>query len=227
MCYNPKVMRRLEILIMALIASSLALFAQTSPQDVIARLERNLASLQSFQADFEQTSYSNSIAIPFREKGRLHFQKPDRMRWEYTSPEPKTFVFKEGLLLSYFPEDNQLWRQKIPPEEYENEILAILAGRARLTEKYKVEPSPFPEAGPDAAQFKLTPKDEGETAYLLLEIDQKSWMIRRVVLFDWANNKNEFAFSRMKINPRMGKDLFEIKVPPDCEIIDGDTPPKK
>jgi len=224
------VMRRVEIIILAYAASSLALFAQTPPQaprDVIARLERNLASLQSFQADFEQTSYTTSVATPFREKGRVHFQKPDRMRWEYTSPELKTFVFKEGLLLSYFLEDNQLWRQKIPPEEYENEILALLAGRARLTEKYKVEPSPFPEAGPDAAQLKLTPKEEGETAYLLLEIDRKSWMIRRVVLFDWTGNKNEFAFNRMKINPRMAKDLFEIKVPPDCEIIDGDTPPKK
>jgi len=227
MCYNSKVMKRLEFFILAYAALSPALSAQTPPQDVIARLERNLASLQSFQADFEQTSYAISVATPFREKGRVHFQKPDRMRWEYTSPEPKTFVFKEGLLLSYFPEDNQLWRQKIPPEEYENEILALLAGRARLTEKYRVEPSPFPEAAPDAAQLKLTPKEEGETDYLLLEIDQKSWMIRRVVLFDWSGNKNEFVFSRMKINPRMGKDLFEIKVPPDCEIIDGDPLPKK
>jgi len=29
-----------------------------------------------------------------------------------------------------FPEDNQLWRQTIPKEKYETEIMALLAGRA-------------------------------------------------------------------------------------------------
>jgi outer membrane lipoprotein carrier protein len=91
--------------------------AQTAPLDIIARLEQNLRGLTSFQADFEQTSSSSSLSTPLKEKGRLFVKKDDLMRWDYTDPEKKTFVFNAGLLLSYFPEDNQLWRQRIPPED--------------------------------------------------------------------------------------------------------------
>ena len=73
----------------------------------------------------------------------------------------------------------------------------------------------------------MTPKEEGETAYILLEIDARTYLLRRVVLFDWADNKNEFTFSRLKTNPRLGPDIFTIKVPAGCEIIDDVAPRKR
>jgi outer membrane lipoprotein carrier protein len=219
-CYNFKDMRKISVILGIAGALAGGLSAQTRPQDAVAKLERTLATLTSFQADFEQTFYSTSISKPLREKGRLSYQKPDLMRWEYAAPEPKTYVYREGLLLSYFPEDNQLLKQRIPPEKYEMEIGGILAGKARLTENYAVEDSPFPGAGPNAVQLKLTPKTEGENAYILVEIDSQSWMLRRVVRFDWAGNRSEYVFSRLKSNPRFARDVFEVKVPPDCQIIE-------
>jgi len=211
----------------ALASAVLPLDAQESPQAIIAKVQGTLASLASFQAEFEQTSYSTSVSTPFKEKGRLFFKKPDLMRWEYKGPEEKIYVYKEGILLSYFPEDNQLLRQKIPEEQYEIEILALLAGRGNLTEKYLIESSPFPGESPQVAQLKLTPKAEGEYAYILLEIDRKSAFFRRAIFFDWAGNKTEFIFAKIKTNVRYPKDLFEIKVPPDCEIIDDEPLRKK
>ena len=149
------------------------------------------------------------------------------MRWDYTDPERKTFVFNAGLLLSWFPEDNQLWRQRIPPEDFEGDIPAILTGKARLAERYDVQTSPFPGSGPGAPQLRLTPKSDPDGSIILVEIDPSTWMLRRAVLFDWAGNKTEFVFSRFKANPRLGAGQFEIKVPPDCEIIDGEPPRKK
>jgi outer membrane lipoprotein carrier protein len=226
-CYNLSVMKKIAFSLAILAALAAGLAAQLNPRDVIARLEKNLLALESFQADFEQSSYQSAVSTPLREKSRVAFQKPERMRWDYTDPEPKTFVFKEGLLLSYFPEDKQLWRQRIPSEQHENDILGLLSGKARLTDKYALEPSPFPGAGPNAAQIKLTPKQDEDNEYILLEVDQKSWLIRRAVLFDWAGNKTEFVFSKAKTNVRLAKDAFDIKVPPDCEVIDGEAPRKK
>jgi outer membrane lipoprotein carrier protein len=201
--------------------------AQSTPREIVARFEKNLRSLTSFQADFEQTSSSSSLSTPLREKGRLTVKKDDLMRWDYTSPEKKTFVFNAGLLQSYFPEDNQLWRQRLAPEDYEGDIPAILTGKARLAERYDVEDSPFPGSGPGSPQLKLTPKAGEEGSFILIEIDPSTWMLRRAVLFDWAGNRTEFAFSRFKANPRLEARFFEIKVPADCEIIDGEPPRKK
>jgi outer membrane lipoprotein carrier protein len=210
---------------LALLAASLA--APITPQDVVARLEKNLLSLDSFQADFEQISYSATVSAPLREKGKVLFQKPERMRWDYADPEPKTFLFKAGLLQSYFPEDKQLWRQQLEPEQYENDIVGLLSGKSRLIEKYTVESSPFPGAGPNAAQVKLTPKQDEENGYILLEVDQAAWLVRRAVLFDGEGNKTEFVFSRAKTNVRPARDAFDLKVPADCEILEGEPPRKK
>jgi len=213
------------VLLAALVCAVLP--AQETPQAVLARMEKTLGGIGAFQADFEQSSYSMTVSRPLLQKGRLTFRKPDAMRWEYAGPEKSIYVFKDGLLLSYFPDDNQLWRQRIPKEKYETEILALLAGRGSLTLKYIVEESPFPGAAPNSAQLKLTPREEGEYSYLLLEIDRAGALIRRVIFFDWAGNKTEFAFSRFKTGIKPADDVFQIKVPKDCEIIDDAGPIKR
>jgi outer membrane lipoprotein carrier protein len=201
--------------------------AQEPPQAVLARMERAFAGMTSFQADFVQSATSMTTMAPLPQKGRVFFRRPDAMRWEYGSPEKNVYVFKAGLLLSYFPEDNQLWRQRIPPEKSQSEILDLLSGKGGLASKYVVENSPFPESAPGSAQLKLTPREEGEYSYFLLEIDRPSGLIRRAIFFDWGGNRTEFTFSKLKPGARLADATFEIKVPKDCEIVDETGPLKR
>ncbi len=193
---------------------------QDAERDILARTEQTLAGLDSFQADFEQSYFSMTVSTPLREKGRLFYQKPGRMRWEYRGGSSQIVVLNDGVMETFVPEENQLIRQKIPEEQADGAIIGLLSGRAGLTEAYRVENSPFPGAKGPVHQLKLTPLEEGETAYLLVEIDARTYFLRRVILFDWAGNKNEFTFSRLKTNPRLGPDVFTIKIPDGCEIID-------
>jgi outer membrane lipoprotein carrier protein len=211
----------------ALILSAGTVFGQTQPRDILVRAENALAALNSFQADFEQAFFSTTVSTPLREKGRLFFQKPGRMRWVYEGTSSQIVVLKDGVIETYDPEENQLLRQKLPEGQTDTAIFGLLSGQARLSEAYEVENSPFPGAEGPVYQLKLTPKEEGETAYILLEIDARTYLLRRVVLFDWAYNKNEFVFSRLKTNPRLGSETFKIAVPPGCEIIDNVAPRKR
>lgn len=220
-------MKRVCSILLAAALSCSVLPAQETPQTLLLRMEKTLASIDAFQSDFEQSSYSQAVSKPLFQKGRLTFRKPDQMRWEYAAPEKNIYVFKDGLLLSYFPEDNQLWRQRIPKEKYETEILALLAGRGSLAQKYAVEDSPFPGGGPGIVQLKLTPKEDSDYSYLLLELDRAGASIRKVIFFGWGNDKQEFAFSRFKTGIKPSDDLFQIKVPKDCEIIDETRPIRK
>jgi outer membrane lipoprotein-sorting protein len=210
-----------------LILAGGTLFGQAQPRDILVRAEKALAALHSFQADFEQAFFSTTVSTPLKEKGRLFFQKTGRMRWVYEGPSSQIIVLRDGVLETYDPEENQLHRQILPKEQTDTAIFGLLSGQARLSETYDVENNPFPGAEGPVHQLKLTPKEEGETAYILLEIDARTYLLRRVVLFDWAYNKNEFTFSRLKINPRLGPDTFIIAVPDGCEIIDDVTPRKR
>jgi outer membrane lipoprotein carrier protein len=198
-----------------------------SPQEAVRNLEKRLASLHSLQADFDQAYFPASIATPLEERGRFSFERPERMRWEYLEPEPKVYIYKEGLSLAYFPEDNQLFRYALTPEEKDSAIFTLLTGRARIEDEYLVEAGDLPSERKDRLQLKLTPKKESEFSHILLEIDQGTWLIEKAVFFDLGGNRQEFRFRRSRANPRLGPATFELKVPPGAEIIEDLPPPKK
>lgn len=198
---------------------SLLCFSSTA-EDVALKAEMKIHSLQSLQANFDQIYYSSTLSTPLKEKGKFYFKKPHLMRWEYKDPEEKIFLVKEKIFLWYIPEDKELTRGSLSEEQHESEILSLLSGQRRLSDNYLIEFSPFPTEKPKGWQLKLTPKEENEYSHILLEIDKKSWLIRKIIFFDWAGNKTEFQFNRIKINVRFPQNVFELKVPPDVEIIE-------
>jgi len=198
-----------------------------SAEEIALKAEKKLQSFQSLQANFEQFLYSTSVSTPLDERGKFYFKKPDLMRWEYEEPEKKVWLYKDGTFLFYIPEDNQLIRSSQSKEKYESEILAILSGQKSLRDNYQIEFNPFPTDEPKAWQLKLTPKVEGEHSFILLEINEKSWLIQKAVFLDWAGNKTEFHFSQIKTDVRLSPKVFELKVPRDCEVIEEESTPKK
>jgi outer membrane lipoprotein carrier protein len=195
-------------------------------EDTALKVESKLRSVQSIQSNFNQIYYSSSVSTPLIERGKFYFKKPDLMKWEYKDPEEKIFLYKEGAFLQYFPEDKELYRSYSSKEMYESEILSLLSGKKRLNDNYLIEPSPFPSENKKAPQLKLIPREEGEYTHILLEIDEKTWLIRRAIFFDWAGNKNEFKFSQIKTDVRLSNKVFELKIAADVEIIEDESDKK-
>jgi outer membrane lipoprotein carrier protein len=200
---------------------SLSSFSQTA-EEVVSQLEKTLYSTQTLQAHFEHHFYSAVVSTPLKEKGRLYFQKPDKMRWEYTDPEHNIYLFEGERYQYYFVEDNQLMRGSISDEGHESEILYILTGQKNIADYYSSELSPFPTDNPRNAQIKLTPKKEEDGSYLLLELDKNGWQIHKIIFMDWEGNKTEFQFHDIKVNASLPKNIFELKLPSDVEIIERD-----
>ncbi|TEU04150.1 MAG: outer membrane lipoprotein carrier protein LolA [Candidatus Aminicenantes bacterium] len=198
----------------------LSLFSfSTTVDDVVINVERKLRSMRSLQANFNQIFYASSVSTPLNEKGKFYFQKPNWMRWEYKDPEEKIFLYKEGVFLFYFPEDKEVIQSELSKEMYESEILTLFSGQKQLKDEYTIEFSPFPSESQKTWKLKLTPKEESDYTHILLEIDEKTWLIRKAIFFDWAGNKSEFQFSQIKTNVRFSDKVFELELPPDVEII--------
>jgi len=223
----PPLSRPLVILAILCIAFTASFSITISPQEAVRGLEKKFASLRSLQADFDQAYYPASIATPLEEKGRFSFERPERMRWEYLEPEPKVYIYKEGLSLAYFPEDQQLFRFTLTSEEKDSAIFSLLTGRARIEDDYLVEAADFASDRKNPLQLKLTPKEEGEFSHILLEIDPAAWLIEKAIFHDLGGNRQEFRFRAIRANPRLDPAIFELAVPPGTEIIDDQPPPKK
>lgn len=206
---------------LALLAGAWA--AQTSavpPEEAVANLERALKAVRTLRADFEQLYYSMSVTEPLREKGELLFEKPDRMRWEYTSPQDKVFLYKDRVLETYLAEDKQLTRSPVAEEALKSDIFGIFLGTMSFADAYTIESNPFPTDAGRVSQVKLTPKTEGDYSHILLEIDEATWLLRRAIFLEWAGAKREFVFSRVRTGVRLPSGAFTLKVPPGTEVID-------
>lgn len=189
-----------------------------------AKLEQALRNVKSLQAEFDQYYYSVTVSTPLHEKGRFYFRKPDLMRWEYIDPDPKVFLYKDEVFSQYYPEDNQLIRSGLSKAQYESEILTLLSGQKRLKDDYLVEQDVSTPAARAAGRLKLTPRVEGDYAWITLEPDPRTGLIARAVFQDWAENRTEFIFSKIKENAALKPSVFTLTVPPDCEIIDDTSP---
>lgn len=196
-----------------------ALLFPQSAADITQKVETTLLSFKTLQAEFTQVYYSSSVSTPLEEKGRLFLQKPGWMKWVYTEPEEKIFLLKEGLLLEYLPEENQLLEKRLSEQEDGTEILNLLTGERSISEHYTVELFTFPTENKDVYQLKLIPLAEEADTFILLEVNKRTWIMQKLISFDWTGNKQEFQFYDIITDVDFPKNTFELEVPPGTEII--------
>jgi outer membrane lipoprotein carrier protein len=196
--------------------------AETAPaaEEAVAKLQKALQAVTTLQARFEQLHYSMAISEPLRERGDLFLEKPDKMRWAYKDPQDKVFLYQAGVLEMYLPDEKQLTRTPVSEEALRSDIFGLLLGTVTFRDAYVVENNPFPTDAARVRQVKLTPKAEGEFSHILLEIDETTWLLRRAIFLEWAGNKREFIFSRVRTGGRIPAATFTLRVPPGTEIID-------
>ncbi len=193
---------------------------------VVEELEKKLGSIKSLEAEFIHIYLPTHQTRRLEEKGRVYFQKPDLMRWDYLQPEKKTFLLQGHLIISFFPEDKQAIRRFLTNEEIKNTILGLISGQTKLQDLYTAQL--LPELT-DQSTFtlRLDPYETGEISYLLLEIDRRLWLIQKLSLVEAQGQRQEYRFSRYRLNRLLSASMFELKIPPDWEIIEEAPPEKK
>jgi outer membrane lipoprotein-sorting protein len=55
---------------------------------------------------------------------------------------------------------------------------------------------------------------------MILEVDDDSGLIRRIVVRDPVGQQNEYVLTNMRKNVHISNDQFKIRVPDDVEIIE-------
>jgi outer membrane lipoprotein carrier protein len=206
--------------VLLVVPAGLAQSTTPAAEAAAAKVEQRLKTLTTLQADFEQVYFSQAVSEPLRQKGTFLFRKPDLMRWEYREPEANVFLYRDGVFSFYIPAEKQLIRSRAAKDRYEAEILGFFSGARPLREAYAVEPGQFPDGTEGTLQLRLTPREESDYAYILLEAEAATGLIRRAIFFDWAGTKQEFRFTRLRADARLPRGAFDLRVPADVEVIE-------
>jgi outer membrane lipoprotein carrier protein len=155
------------------------------------------------------------------ERGHLDIKKPGKMRWDYTSPEPKTFVSDGVKLYSYIPQDKQVIISSVGPEDEATTPALFLAGKGNLTRDFAASLTgpltPYP-AG--TLGLKLVPKTrEAGYDWLILALDPGTLALRGLVTIDAEGGTSTFVFSHLKENVALPDSLFTFRIPRGVDVV--------
>ena len=86
-----------SVVILLTCLSALSVMGQTKltseqEKQVLAKMDQSSKALRSLQCDFIQSKRMKILSKEMQSKGILYFKKPDKIRWQYTSPYDYTFI---------------------------------------------------------------------------------------------------------------------------------------
>jgi outer membrane lipoprotein carrier protein len=221
--------RRLtSTLALSLAAASLILHAaDTDPAQLAQALQKKYDGIKDFSADFVHSYEGGALRKTLTERGHLLVKKPGKMRWEYKAPEQKLFVSDGVQMYSYIPQDKQVIRASVPPEDEASTPTLFLAGKGNLVRDFTPSLVDLPAGMPAGTQaLKLVPKfRQRDYDWLILAVDQASLQIRGLVTVDGQGGKSSFSFENLKENVGLSDKEFAFKIPRGVDVVTSSARP--
>ena len=210
--------RRLFIGLLVLAPAAAAGQARPPASELAQAVQQKYDRVREFTADFTHTYEGGVLKKKATERGTVQIKKPGRMRWEYSSPEKKTFVSDGRMIYSYIPADKQVIRSPMPSDDQATTAVLFLAGKGNLARDFKVT---YAEGGTEGTwALRLDPKQkQNDYDWLLLGVDAKTLQIRSLTAADQQGGRSTFQFGNYRENTGLPDSVFAFKIPRGVDVI--------
>jgi outer membrane lipoprotein carrier protein len=185
---------------------------------LVRAVQRSYDQTHSFEAEFEQTYQSRVFKRTERSTGRVAYQRPGLMRFDYATPTAKTFLVDGAALWVIQPADHQALVDRCFKSDAMTSSLTFLFGQGNLSEQFDIQPGQNAPAG--LQRLVLIPK-KTQTAYqrLLLDVDPPSARVVASTVVDSQGNLNRFVFSQARYGQKLTRDRFTYTAPADVQVM--------
>src|SRR4051812_45489778 len=176
--------------------------ADQPASELAAALQKKIDGIRDFTTDFTHVYEGGVLKKQLTERGRLLIKKPGKMRWDYTSPEPKEFVSDGLKLYSYLPGDKQVIVSSVPQGDDAATPALFLSGKGNLTRDFTSSLVNAPAGVPAGSHaLKLIPKSrQAEYDWIVLAFNPATFAIQGLMTVDGQGGTSTFSFTNMKEN---------------------------
>jgi chaperone LolA len=201
-------MKNLILLPVVLVSHLFALEAN----QILEKTVEKYRNMSTFYTEFEQEYCDEDAGICQHYEGKTYYMKPNFFRMEIEQPK-QIYVGDSVSLWIYMPDDKRAIRQalqqvpfQISPdalfENYEEDFIASVTNE-----------------GEDYYEIALQPKDENDIyRKLTVEIKKETFEIIGLSVVDESGIESTFEFTKVEINQKIDKKLFEFKVPAGVQV---------
>jgi outer membrane lipoprotein carrier protein len=194
--------------------------------EILKKTGSTYLQTRAFSANFLQSVSSAAASNMTTEaSGKLYYEKPRQMRWEYEKPEPQVFVANQQLAWLYVPSEKQI--SLTDSKKIFSHPLAqtFFEGVGELKKHYDVTLD-HGQSTKESAVLKLIPrKDDPEIKMLYLSIDLQTYRISSIEVHNALGNINRITLSSQRAVAGLDPKLFELDVPPSVGIVDAEGRP--
>jgi len=194
--------------------------------DILKKVEAAYQQTQAFSADFQQSVTSAAVSTMSTEaSGKLYYEKPRKMRWEYDKPEPQVFVANRQLAWLYVPSEKQISLSDSTKIFSHPLAQTFFEGVGALKKHYEVTLD-HKQSSKETAVLKLIPrKEDPEIKSLFLSIDLQTYRISAIEVHNALGNSNRIRLDSLKAAAVLDPMLFQIEIPPSVSVVDADGRP--
>ena len=192
----------------------LAAFSSSTVAQPEARalLDDFARGLDSLSAEFSQITVDGNDEVVEESRGRMYFQSPDLIRWDYLEPFPQVIVADGEQLWHY---DESLEQVTVRPQPAPGDSPMLVLTRPELLEKfYRILPSDRPD------QLRFEPlADQAETEMARLTF--RDGKPATLDLFDPFGQSTRLTLTNIERNPEIDASVFEFEVPEGADVLEG------
>ena len=105
---------------------------------ILDGLQKTYENTSTFDAHFEQRYTYALLKKNNKSAGRVSFQKPGQMRWDYSQPEAKSFIISNDSLWIHQPEDHLAMVNRCFKQDGLTTSISFLWGAGNLRETFHV-----------------------------------------------------------------------------------------
>ncbi len=196
------------------LGATLLLGAAAACASPTTEVDRYLAGLATWSADFKQTIDDGHGKIMRAAAGRLYLQRPGRFRWDYTEPSPQ-LVLADGKQIWFYDQDLAQANVRDMDATLASTPASLLSGGGSVATQFNV--TAMPAAG-GLVWYQLIPKN-ADTDFQLVRIGFNKGELASMFLADKLNQITQLTFTHAKRNEKFAPDLFVFVPPPGVDVI--------
>lgn len=177
---------------------------------VIERVVQRQRGMRSMVAEFVQVRSSSLLLDDVRCTGQFSYLAPDRVRWDYSQPDPMVVLFSDDWVTTYHPSGRRAERVKVSSGD--RRFVQALAGTLPMDDLLTYFRITFEErTAPEPYRFTLEPTAASlrkRLHSLHLEIDRALLLPVVVEFHETDGDSTRYEFHDIKIDPELGDSRF-------------------
>jgi outer membrane lipoprotein carrier protein len=187
-------------------------------EKLVERLQAFYEKTQDFSAGFRQDYTYKAFKKTVTSTGKVTFKKPALMRWEYETPNKKTFVLNNDKVYMHDPDAMTLTKANAGQDKLSASV-TFLWGKGKLADEFAI-------AKKDCATCKgtlleLTPlKSDPRFNKVFFEVDPVSAQVMKSTVVDPDGSENAIAFTTLALNTGVKDEFFKLAPPAGTQMMD-------